>query len=153
MWCRARPASNQLRAVLVILLAIGAGWGAGAFAVTTAYGGLRNSLWEIAYVLLILLACGLSYFLLFTAVEADSPTINMVAIISKAGKEGISKDKLIRKMDLESYFRVRIQSLEVESLIRRQSNGKYIITGKGRLVKGLVVMYRNKVLGIDAAVR
>ena len=51
------------------------------------------------------------YLILFSALEADSPTLTIIGLIERSGKSGISREDLSRAMATRAYIPTRVQQM------------------------------------------
>lgn len=91
----------------------------------------------------IVLYCCLAaaYIVSYPAMEADSPSLEIVRDIAGAGGSGLDKSELYRIMSDEILVVARIEDLLADDLIRIDS-GKYVLTSKGRFLAGIFVRFR-----------
>jgi uncharacterized protein YacL len=87
-----------------------------------------------------------AYLVLYSAIEADSPTLLMLLEIDKCGSAGLTKDKLREILDDDLLIKPRLNDLLLEGLIVRRGN-KIKLSGKGRLVGVIFTSYR-KILNL-----
>jgi hypothetical protein len=82
------------------------------------------------------------YFILFTAVEADSPTLTMIELIFRCREQGIGREDLLRQIELYSFARLRLDQLLRDGMVI--ANGERLRpTHKGRVVINLILSYRH----------
>jgi len=84
----------------------------------------------------------LAYMITYSAIEADSPSLIIVMMISKAGKSGLSKEVLERDMGDSVLIAPRINDLLTDKMAEMRE-GKYLLTRKGLLVVRLFKFYRD----------
>ncbi len=91
----------------------------------------------------IVLYCCLAaaYIVSYPAMEADSPSLEIVRNIAKAGASGLEKRELYSTMTDEKLVVARVEDLLNDGLARLDS-GKYMLTPKGRFLAGVFVWFR-----------
>jgi len=83
----------------------------------------------------------LFYFLLFSAVESDSPTLTLISIIRKSGSRGISREQLMKQSSTRSFVHNRLQQMIRDGFLR-QVNDRLYPGPRGRVLARLVLSYR-----------
>src|SRR5262245_16689874 len=108
VWNVRRP-QHQATALLLIFLFVGlAGLASVWLLIRT--GGALPVLRTALAILLYLSSC-LFYFLLFSAVGSDSPTLTLIGIIRKSGSRGVSRERLWQEMAKHSFVRPRLTQM------------------------------------------
>lgn len=87
-----------------------------------------------------------SYLLIYSAIQADSPSLAIVFQIAKAGKQGLPATTLAGLFSNGVLIVPRIKELVGAKLVNLE-DGKYRINGKGKLFIGPFLIYRN-ILGL-----
>jgi|FEC22Drversion2_1045045.scaffolds.fasta_scaffold00873_6 hypothetical protein len=138
-WWRIKVPRQQLAALLGIILtsaAVG-------FTVLALVGQTRDGLPLPRLVLSIMLfgSFGVVYLILFTALEADSPTLTILGLIASAGERGIHREELARAMGQHSYVRVRVDQMIADRMAIETPTGMRLGT-HGLWLSSLVLLYR-----------
>jgi hypothetical protein len=81
------------------------------------------------------------YFIVFTAVEADSPTLTMIELIFRCREQGIGREDLLRQIELHSFSRLRLDQLLRDGMVIVDGE-RLRPTHKGRVVIDLILAYR-----------
>ena len=81
------------------------------------------------------------YFILFTAIEADSPTLTMIELIFKYRDHGIKREDLLRKIELHSFAQLRLDQLLRDDMVI-VDGARLRPTDKGRVLISLILGYR-----------
>lgn len=94
---------------------------------------------------------GLTFFYLvgYSALEADSPTLLMFLLTEKRGESGITREQMTNEMLQRPFIISRFFQLVNDGTLT-QRNGHYIISEKGVGPLGLIIWYRNQILGKGA---
>jgi hypothetical protein len=83
----------------------------------------------------------LIYLILFSALEADSPTLTMIRLVQKRGPRGMSEDDLVRAMAGQSFVKRRVQQMIDERMAVRIGDRLYA-SRKGRWLAAPILFYR-----------
>jgi hypothetical protein len=89
------------------------------------------------------------YLILFSALEADSPTLTMINLIQAAGVRGIREDALRLAMSRHSYVNARIDQLLQDKMVIDKADGLQI-QPSGRLLCAFILSYRRLLLRTHA---
>jgi hypothetical protein len=81
------------------------------------------------------------YLILFSAIEADSPTLTILNLIHANGSQGIRHDKLQFAMSQYSYVQARINQLLQDGMVIETPHGLQL-QSRGRLLSSFVLFYR-----------
>jgi hypothetical protein len=81
------------------------------------------------------------YLILFSAIEADSPTLTMINLIQSGGIRGISEDDLRLAMSRYSYVNARIDQLLQDKMVIETAHGLQI-QPSGRWLCTFILFYR-----------
>lgn len=81
------------------------------------------------------------YLILFSAIEADSPTLTILNVIHASGSQGISEDKLQLAMSQYSYVQLRFNQLLQDGMVIETPHGLQL-QSRGRLLSSFVLFYR-----------
>ncbi len=100
--------------------------------------GLR----EYLHVSLLFISLTLSYILIYTAIEADSPSLVIVNTIAKAGPDGLEEDRLAQMVNDDILIKPRIRDLVKDKMLSIDKD-KYKITPKGILLVRTILLHRN----------
>jgi hypothetical protein len=85
------------------------------------------------------------YLILFSAIEADSPTLTMINLIQARGIRGIREDELRLAMSRYSYVEARIDQLLQDKLVIETAHGLQI-QPSGRWLCTFILFYRRLLL-------
>ncbi|HWR03895.1 MAG TPA: hypothetical protein VN419_07725 [Humidesulfovibrio sp.] len=144
LWWRTSLPRNQLAALLKLLLAVLALWlGANALLGLTgiAAAGLPLPLIPCLHAGLLYISAALAYVVLFSTIDADSPSINILRTLDEAGPQGLGEDELLRRTGMERFFISRLERMEADGMTLRTPRG--LAPGaKGSLLLGLVLLWR-----------
>ena len=131
---------RQAASLLLCFLTVGAAGAAAIFSLVSA-GLLVSSPLRLILTMLFYSSASAIYFLLFSAIEADSPTLTMMAIIGRCGRGGISHDRLIEALNEHAFIRPRLdQMLRDQMLI--EIDGRLHAGPRGRLLASVILSYR-----------
>ncbi|HWM84128.1 MAG TPA: hypothetical protein VNQ56_18870 [Pseudolabrys sp.] len=84
---------------------------------------------------------GVVYLILFSALEADSPTLTILNLIASRGQAGIHQDELVREMEKHSYVQVRIDQM-VRDGMALESAGRIRLASGGLWFSHFILFYR-----------
>jgi hypothetical protein len=82
-----------------------------------------------------------AYLILFSALEADSPTLTLIWLIAETGPRGIHRDDLMRAMERHSYVRLRVDQMIADGMAVETSSGLRL-AAQGLWLSSLVLLYR-----------
>lgn len=85
------------------------------------------------------------YLILFSAIEADSPTLTMINLIHARGIRGISEDELRLAMSRYSYVNARIDQLLQDKMVIETAHGLQV-QSSGRWLCTFILFYRRLLL-------
>jgi hypothetical protein len=139
IWWRRKVPRRQSFALLTLFLLTGACGFAIVLFADLAYGELRFPRLLLA-VLLYGSFC-VVYFIVFSALEADSPTLTMVRFVADAGPRGIHRDDLMRAMERHSYVQTRIDQMITDGMAVETLTGLRLAP-QGLWLSALVLFYR-----------
>lgn len=144
LWWRARLPQNQLAALLKLFLGVLALWLCanallGLAGATAA--GLPLPLVSCLHAGLLYISAALAYVVLFSTIDADSPSINILRTLDQAGPQGLAEAELLRRTGMERFFFSRLERMEADGMTRRTPQGLAPGT-KGSLLLGLVLLWR-----------
>jgi hypothetical protein len=91
----------------------------------------------------------LTYLILFSAIEADSPTLSMIDVVRRHGSRGIAESDLLSIMVERSFARVRLNQM-VNDGLAVEIDGRLFATRAGVRFASIVVFYR-RLIGTRAA--
>jgi hypothetical protein len=131
---------HQLAALVVLFAATAAA----GFTVLNACGCVPGELPLPRLLLGILLfgSFGVVYLILFTALEADSPTLTILGLIAASGARGVHHEELMRAMERHSYVQVRIDQMVADGMAVETPSG-LCIAAHGLWLSKLVLHYRH----------
>lgn len=149
LW-RARLPRHQWRA-LFLVFAIVAGIAA---ALHIGLGLSSHGLTSPRLILTILLfgSLAVTYMILFSALEADSPTLTMIELIRQRRSNGVDEAELSAGFLEQTFPRVRLEQMLHDGLVEN-AGGHLRVTAQGRRVASLVLPYRRLLGRGDVAVR
>jgi len=143
-WWRRRLPANQLGALLKLFIAVLLAWLSGNALLALAgvsLAGLPLRLVPCLHAALLYFSAALAYVVLFSTIDADSPSINILRALDAAGPQGLSPAELLRITGMERFFASRLERLEADGMARRTPEG--LLPGvKGSLLLGLVQFWR-----------
>ncbi|MEW6386714.1 MAG: hypothetical protein AB1491_04270 [Thermodesulfobacteriota bacterium] len=102
---------------------------------------LPGTPWEYLHITLFVLVVLMAYLITYTALEADSPTVVMVAMIRSAGPGGLEREKFERALSDDLLVVPRCRDLLRDGLACLEGD-RYRLTGKGRFLARLFSHYR-----------
>jgi hypothetical protein len=139
VWWRIRVPCRQWRALILVFGVVAA---AGA-AVLAGGGAARLGLSAPRLVLTAFVFGGLalSYAILFSAIEADSPTLTMIGLVRRHGRSGIDEGKLRRMMTERSFVRARLDRMLQDGLAVEEG-GRLQATRGGLRFTSVILSYR-----------
>jgi hypothetical protein len=136
-----RVPRQQIGGLLLIYLFVGACGCIGFWAAPIGFDWLVLPPLRLLLALLLYGAtCGM-YLILFSAIEADSPTLTMLGIIRQAGADGIQRHELLRLMAEHSFVHSRLEQMINDGMLISQ-NGGLSVGPAGHLLAQLVRSYR-----------
>jgi hypothetical protein len=144
IWRTALP-QKQSRALLLIFLGVLAAGLIGAFS------GLLPPLTpiEAAHVALVQIAGALAYVCLYSAIEADSPTVQIVQFTAAAGPRGRRRNEYGAIINDDLLIGSRFSAMLRDGFVREQS-GRFCLTEKGARLARLFAM-TSRLFGISGA--
>ena len=110
-----------------------------AWVVFAHFGGLK--LHEIAHVTLYYVSLSLSYVITYSAIEGDSPTLNLMRLLAQQGESGMSHDEIRAFFEARPFVQARLNALLRDGLVREQ-NGRYFAAGTGSPFFRLILSFR-----------
>lgn len=142
-WKLALP-QNQLAALLKLILAVAALWLAANFGLWLAGGSLGPlplPLAPCALVLFFYLASAFAYVMLFSTIDADSPSITILLALNAAGEQGVPMHELSRRTGMDRFFSSRIERMLADRMIAREGDG-LVPAAKGLFLLRFVGLWR-----------
>jgi len=94
---------------------------------------------------------GIVYLILFSALQADSPTLTMIQLIRSHQATGITEDELARSSVERGYSRVRFEQMLRDGLAK-QVGQQICVTPIGRRFAS-IVLWNRRLLGLHRASR
>jgi hypothetical protein len=85
--------------------------------------------------------CSLCYFIIYTTIEADSPTLSLMRFIARHESQGISTDLVKQFLARRPFVKARLTTLVQSGGIREQ-DGRYVISGSPSLFFRLILGFR-----------
>ena len=144
-WWRLKVPRRQLATLAALFIAVDVA-GCAVFAVF----GIGPAAQGATFLLLTFVlsaSTAVTYVILFTALEADSPSLTILGIISKAGERGISRTDLMQAMARHDYVQERIQQMINDGMVHSTPTGLRL-AGQGLLLTSAVLLYR-RFLGLS----
>ena len=142
-WRLALP-KNQLATLLKLILGLGGLWFAANLGLGLAglgLGPLPLSPLGCLHVFLFYLSLSFGYVFLFSTIDADSPSINILLALHAAGAQGLSEAELTKRVGMDRFFASRIDRMADDRMVLRSANG--VTPGsKGLALLQLVVFWR-----------
>jgi len=105
-----------------------------------------QAVWEYLQISFLFVSLTLSYISTYSAIAADSPSLVMIMNITKAGVDGLDREKLFAAMTDDLLVKPRIRDL-VNARMVYLDGDKYKIAAKSILLIRILILYR-KLLGI-----
>lgn len=141
LWRIALPKNHSVMLGLIFLITLGLGlFVLNAFDL---YGFSSCLAWfQKAQLILLFLALSFAYIITYTAVEAQSPSIEIVLRIADAGTAGLGRDELAAQMSDEKLVLPRLKDL-LGSKMAILEDAKYRLTPLGRSFITVFVVYGN----------
>jgi hypothetical protein len=136
LW-RARLPRHQWRALFLIFIGV-AGM---AVALESARGFAGLTAPRLVLTLLLFGSLSVTYIILFSAIEAESPTLTMIELIRRHRSTGIGEAELLASFVEQSYPSVRLEQMLHDGLVEN-IGGCLHITPQGRRVASPVLLYR-----------
>jgi len=142
-WKLALP-RNQLAALLKLILAAAALWLGANIGLELAgwrLGPLPLPVAACVLVLFFYMALALGYVMLFSTIDADSPSINILLVLHASGAHGIPSGELARRTGMGRFFASRIDRMLADRMIAREGEG-YVAAPKGLFLLRVVGLWR-----------
>jgi len=129
---------RMLAVIFLVVLIVGVG-----LLLSPAAASIGPDFSLLRRILTILLYCSFCtvYLILFTAIEADSPTLTMIALIFDRRAQGIGREELLRSIDFNSFSRLRLDQLLRDDMVLLDGE-RLRPTRKGRIVVDIILTYR-----------
>ncbi len=141
MWRIYLPKNHSAMLGLIFLIILG--FGLFVLAVFNFFGFSSQWVWiQKAQLILLFLCLAIAYIISYSAVEAQSPSIEMVIRIARAGSAGLSRDELAARMSDEKLVLPRLKEL-LDSKMAILKDAKYRLTPLGRNFIMAFVAYGN----------
>lgn len=86
-------------------------------------------------------ALALAYFVTYSAIQADSPTMTILLRLGEAGGSGLTRERLSAELTDDVLVTPRLDDLVVGSLVQRHGE-RYVISPRGRVLARTYVWYR-----------
>ncbi|MDO9084370.1 MAG: hypothetical protein Q7U56_13925 [Humidesulfovibrio sp.] len=135
---------NQLAALLKLILAVAALWLAlnlGLGLAEVSLGPLPLAPVPCVLVLFFYLALSLGYVMLFSTIDADSPSITILLALHAAGEQGVTAEELARRTGMDRFFASRIERMLADRMIA-PADGGFVPAPKGLFLLRLVGLWR-----------
>ncbi len=139
VWRTARPVKTASALARIFSLTLAAGLAVIAFVAPEA---VRPARWT-GYAEIVLAYLGLmaAYINTYPAVEAESPTLNLLRALAAAGKPGLSIPEAYQRLGAETLVSARIRDLLAEQFAVR-SEGRLVLSARGRAIARVFHGYR-----------
>lgn len=142
---KVRLPGRQTKTLLIIMFgALGAGLlvlYAAPQASPALSGYVPHGLPRFIHIALFFTSFTLAYMITYSAIEADSPTLVMVAKIAGAGEKGLSKDAFDSALTDELLVTPRVRDLITDRMAVIEG-GRYRLTPKGLFMARLFIFHR-----------
>lgn len=152
VWKLALP-KNQLAALLKLFMLVLLGW----FGVNAVLGLLGGGAFGLPLrpvpclmVGLFFLATSWAYVVLYSTIDADSPSITILLALHAAGERGLTMQELVGKTGMERFLDSRVERMVRDTLVELTPEG-YVVGAKGLGLLRLVRLWR-MVMGAPAEV-
>ena len=96
---------------------------------------------DVLHVVLFYVVSSLCYFIIYTTIEADSPTLSLMQYIAVHEPQGIPADQVKQFLTRRPFVKARLSALIHSGEIREQ-NGCYKISGNPSLFFRLILEFR-----------
>lgn len=146
-WWKIRLPKNQMNALLKLFICMFMVWTL--FQMLGSYqvgNHLAVTFLEYLYVTLYYFSIALTYTLVYSGIEADSPSLTIIRILAMSEQRGIEKDELYRRLDLDRFLDARLKALLNDKMLLR-SGDTYLATKKGYMAMKVVTVYR-QIMGV-----
>jgi hypothetical protein len=130
LWQARRPRSHTAALLAIFLGALPAALLLGAL-VPALRPLAPHTAWEYLLVCEFHVALALGYIVLYSAVEGDSPSCQIVTAVAASGAPGQARADLARVIDNESVLLVRVRAMEREKMVT-EADGALSLTSGGR---------------------
>jgi predicted permease len=139
IWWRLKVPRRQSLTLLALFLTIATG-GFAMIYVTDLFAG-ELPVPRLLLAILLLGSFCIVYLILFSALEADSPTLTLIRLIADAGLPGIHGDELMRAMERHSYVQIRIDQMIADGMAVETPTGLRLAS-QGLWLSSIVLLYR-----------
>lgn len=131
---RVRLPGSQIKALLIIFNAVlGIGM-IGAVACSVVFT-------DLMHIALFYESISLSYFITYSAIEGDSPTLSLIRLLAESHSAGVPAHEVAHFLAQRPFVKTRLAALVTAGLIREQTD-RYFLAGKGSLAFRLILGYR-----------
>jgi hypothetical protein len=100
----------------------------------TVFDSARTSLFFASF--------ALAYIITYSALEADSPSLAIVRIVSEAGPKGLNSDALSSTFSDEVLVKPRVQDLLRDGMVAMRGD-RFFLTRRGRWFVRIFILYRS----------
>jgi hypothetical protein len=139
IWWRLKVPRRQPFMLAMLLLSVAVCGFAAIYAADLVAGELPLPRFLLAF--LLYGSGGVVYLILFSAMEADSPSLTLIRLISEAGPRGIHRDDLLRVVERHSYIKVRIDMMVADGMAVETPRGLRLAS-QGLWLSRVVLFYR-----------
>jgi hypothetical protein len=84
---------------------------------------------------------GTTYIILFSAIEADSPTLTIIELIERNARDGIGQDEIVRVISAHSFLRRRLDQMLFDGMVVKIGD-RLFPSAQGRFLTSLILAYR-----------
>ena len=144
LWRIKKPRKSGKVLLLVFLtVAVGvllAWWGASVAGLVSSISG-PDGIWANLHVLMVTFSMTAAYIASYPAVEANSPTPQIVRMVSGAGQEGLPREQLYASLNRDVLLVSRLRDL-VDSDLAVYVGTVYKPTAKGRRLATVFIWFR-----------
>ena len=148
---RVRLPNKQTRSLLLIFFGALALWTIPLWLFPLLYSKIglpAVTLTEYLHTIFLFISLTFAYITTYSGIEVDSPSLVMVMIVKKAGRDGIMKDDFENALTDDILVKPRVRDL-VRDNMAYPVNNKYKITRKGVRIARLFIFYRKILKATD----
>ena len=149
IWWRVKTPTRQVKSILVLYFSI---LSIGVVAICTinhvmdtAIYGVYFQMIDVLRMIFLYIASTLAYGISYTAIEAQSPSLEIVRRIHQAGEVGIEPNAIKQSLDNEVLLFPRLSDLQRDMMVRKV-HSRYELTQKGRVLETIFRIQRNILL-------
>jgi hypothetical protein len=139
IWWRLRVPRRQAAVLSALFLSVAIA-GFGTIAIGNPFPG-EMPVPRILLSVLLFFSFSAAYLILFSALEADSPTLTVIGLIAERGSRGIHRQEVISIMQRHSYVKLRIEQMVTDGMVVEMPNGLRLAS-QGLWLTSIVLFYR-----------